>query len=267
MYSLTKATNILLESYDLWLNKSKIDRIVKYNSHKVRHTFWVLETWRNILIKMKENIEVWAELINKAEICFIFHDLWRFFQNNWEIVYENKDFDHGDKSYEIVKNNDYSEDICLAIKYHNKFEIKWIFEEKSYLIMNPQEKEDTIFLLNILKDADKLQNMIYSIFDSDSFFILDKTARNLKHGDISKINLESVKNHNLIHRENVKSLWDYYLATLSFVFDLNFNESIKTLDYYNYFEKALLKIENTPGVSKESIDVIKKNILNFKINW
>lgn len=266
MYSLTKATDLLLKSHELWTNNSKVDKIIKYNTHKVRHTFWVLEVWRSLLIKINENIETQKELINKAEICFILHDTWRFYQNDWCIVLENKDYDHWDKSFEITKDNDYSIDICLAIKYHNKFEISWLFKEIDYIKMNEQEKQDTIFLLNILKDADKLQNMIYSIFDSDSYFIIDKTAWNIKEGDISKINLEDTKKHNLIHRSNVNTFWDYYLATLSFVFDLNFPESIELLKFFNYFEKALNKIENSQWVSYKSIEMVKESIRKFILN-
>jgi hypothetical protein len=31
--------------------------------------------------------------------------------------------------------------------------------------MNPEEKEETIFLSKLLRDADKLQNMLYSVFN------------------------------------------------------------------------------------------------------
>lgn len=264
MYSLTQATKLLLKSYDLWTNNSNSQRIIKYNVHKVRHTFWVLETWRNLLIKIKEDTILEQELLNKAEVCFMLHDVGRFFQNDWIEVFENKDYDHWDKSYEIVKKSNYSLDICLAIKYHNKFTINWIFEEIQYLEMNDFEKQDTIFLLNILKDADKLQNMIYSIFDSDSYFITDKTARNIKEGDITKENLVDIQKHKLINRANVNTFWDYYLATISFIFDLNFKESFRVLDFYWYIDKSLDKIEKSPWVSKESMEIIRKSIESFK---
>lgn len=264
MYSLTQATKLLLESYDLWTNNSNSENIIKYNNNKVRHTFWVLETWRNLLIKIKEKTILEPEIINKIEVCFILHDLGRIFQNDWKIVLQNKDYDHWDKSYDIVKDNNYSSDICLAIKYHNKFEINWIFKEEEYQKMSDLEKDQTIFLLNTLKDADKLQNMIYSIFDSDSYFIIDKTAWNIKEGDITKENLADIQKHKLINRANVNTFWDYYLATISFIFDLNFNESFRVLDFYWYIDKSLDKIEKSPWVSNESMEIIRKSINSFK---
>ncbi len=264
MYSLTQATKLLLESYDLWTNSSNSENIIKYNNNKVRHTFWVLETWRNLLIKIKENTTLMPEIINKVEVCFILHDVGRFFQNDWKEVFENKNYDHWDKSYEIVKNNNYSSDICLAIKYHNKFTINWIYEEDEYQEMNDLEKEKTIFLLNILKDSDKLQSMIYSLFDNEALLGTDKTAKNIIEWDISDVNLDDFKNHKLIFRPNIKTFWDYNLWTLSFIIDLNFHESLKMLDFYNYTEDALDKIQKSPWVSKESMEIIRKSIDSFK---
>lgn len=261
MYSLTQATNLLLKSSADNANKDIRD----YNIGKIRHTFWVLEIWRSILLKIKENTNLELEIINKAEICFILHDIWRFYQNNWDKVLQNKYFEHWDKSYEIVKNNDYSLDICLAIKYHNKFEINWIFEEKEYQKMNDWEKKDTIFLLNLLKDADKLQNMIYSIFDISNFVNFDKTAWKLLDNDILEINLKSTQEHKLLKHSNIVSKGDYILCSISFLFDLNFEESMGILNFYWYIDKSISILENTPWVSKESINIIKKSISEFKI--
>ena len=263
MYSLTQATNLLLKSSSDNNNKD----IIYYNIWKFRHIFWVLEVWRSILLKIKDNTYLESEIVNKAEICFMLHDIWRFFQNDWEKVLQNKDFEHWDKSYEIVKNNDYSLDICLAIKYHNKFEINWIFEEKEYFEMNDKQKKDTIFLLNILKDADKLQNMIYCIFDFNNFVNFDKTAWKLLENDILEINLNSIQKHKLLKHSNVVSKGDYILCSISFLFDLNFEESMNILSFYSYIEKSISLLENTPWVSKESMEIIRKEVNEINILW
>lgn len=263
MYSLTKATELLMKSYNTENNRILSDEIKKYNNHKIRHTFWVLEAGRNLLLKIRENRFLNQELINKAEICFILHDVWRLFQNDWLEVLENWDFEHWDISYEIVKDKDYWSDICLVIKYHNKFTFDWIYEEKEYLEMSDTEKKDTILLLNLLKDADKLQNMIYNIFSHKYFFSIDKTAWKLGESDISLINIEDFKAHKLLFRTNIMSIWDYYLWTLSFIFDLNFKESLEMLNFYNYFEKTFEILETTPWVSKKSMEIIRKSILDF----
>jgi hypothetical protein len=55
--------------------------------------------------------------------------------------------------------------VCLAIKYHNKYSHLPLFEEPSFLAMTQKEQEETIFIAKLARDADKLQNMIFTIFD------------------------------------------------------------------------------------------------------
>jgi len=80
MEKLTKATNILLKYYHLWrIFDNEI--IIEYNNHKLRHSNWVLEIWRQILL-WKEFNKLDQKIKWKSEICFLLHDLWRFYQNN-----------------------------------------------------------------------------------------------------------------------------------------------------------------------------------------
>lgn len=264
MYSLTDATDLLIKSEKLW-NPKNIESIRKYNSHKVRHTIWVLEVWRNIIIKYKENNEISDDLVNKSEICFILHDVWRLYQNNTDRILSNEEFDHWDKSAEKTDENWYSKSIVLAIKYHNKYSIDWIFEELDYVSMSNEEKEETLFLTKILRDADKLQNMIYSVFDLKHLQSLDVYWEHLEKSDISEINLKSLIENKLINRINIKTIWDYVLSSLCFVFDLNFNESLDILKFYWYFDKIYKILESSPWVKKESLEIVKENIYNFKI--
>ena len=43
------------------------------------------------------------------------------------------------------------------------------------------------------------------------------------------------------------------IGMLSWLYDLNFNESFKILDFYGYFEKILSGIGKLEGVSKEEL--------------
>lgn len=265
MYSLTEATKLLLKSEKLWSWNTKEKWILSYNSHKIRHTLWVLEVWRHIIIKLKEKQNLSDELINKAEICFMLHDLGRFYQNNWERVFNNEEFEHWDKSYELVEKAWYEASIYLAIKYHNKYSTDWLFEEKDYISMSKENKEEAVFLTNILRDADKLQNMLYSVFNISHLQSLDVYWDSLKNEDISQSNIEAIKNHILIDRVNIKTIWDYILSSLCFTFDMNFNETIEILKFFWYFDKIYALLEANSWVSKESLEIVRNNVLNFKI--
>lgn len=265
MYSLTEATDLLSFSQIDWLNNTKEKSILSYNSHKLRHTIWVLEAWRNIIIKMKETKELSDDIINKSEICFLLHDLWRFYQNDSEKVLKNDIYNHWEKSFEIVKNNWYVDSICLAIRYHDKYSIDWLYSDELYLNMKDTEKEETLFLAKILRDADKLQNMIYSVFNLAHLSKIDVYWDWLKNTDISDINLVAIKKHILIDRNNIFSYWDYILSSLCFVFDIHFNETIEILNFYWYFDKIYKLLESSNWVSIENLEIVKNEILNFKI--
>ncbi len=264
MYSLTQATQLFLHHAQTG-SQNGSSEVQKYNSHKIRHSLWVLETGRNLIIKIQENTPLSSEFKNRAEIVFILHDLGRFYQNNGERVLKNSEYEHGDKSYKLAQIAQYDEWICLAIKYHNKYSHLPLLEEPSFLSMNPKEQEETLFLAKLARDADKLQNMIYTVFNIDHILKLDPYSENLKREDISEINREDVKKHVQIDRKNIYSVWDYLLSTLCWIFDINFQESVETLHFYWYFEKIIQKFDELPEISQNSLKIIKENILNYKL--
>lgn len=265
MYSLTKATQILVKHYELW-NENTNDEILKYNSHKLRHSNWVLEVWRNLIIKIKENQNLSDELINKAEIIFLLHDVARFYQNDKKNILKNSEFEHWDEWYKILKNENFDESICLAVKYHNKYSIEWLYDDEEFKKMSLEIQKETEFLSKLIRDADKLQNMIYTILNIWHFLKIDIYGHWLKREDISQVNIIDIKNKKQIDRKNIATFWDYLLSSLCWVFDINFKESIEMLNYYWYFEKLLKEFEKINEISKENLEVIKENLLNYKIN-
>ena len=83
-------------------NYDKNDKEIAY---KIRHTYKVTNFSQNIAMFL--NLD--KEQIKMAYLCALFHDLGRFPQ--WKKYHTFKDehsFDHGDKSYEILKKNGYS---------------------------------------------------------------------------------------------------------------------------------------------------------------
>lgn len=264
MNSLTKATQILIKHYNLWIENVSSE-ILKYNTHKIRHSNWVLEVWRNLIIKLKEKQKISEETINRSEIIFLLHDLGRFYQNNKEYVFKNNEYEHWDESAKIVIEEWYDDKIYLAIKYHNKYSIENLYKEEKFLSMSNKDQKEAIFLSKIVRDADKLQNMIYTIFNIYHFLKIDIYWQWLKREDISEINLNDIKNKKQIGRGNLFTFWDYLLSSLCWVFDLNFQESIDILNYYWYFEKIMEEFYKIEEISDRSINIIKENLLNFKI--
>ena len=259
MYSLTQATQLFLQHAHTGSQNGSTD-VQKYNSHKIRHSIWVLETGRNLLIKIKENQNISLEMQNRAEMVFLLHDLGRFYQNNGERVLKNSEYEHGDASYKLAQVAQYDEWICLAIKYHNKYSHLPLLEEPSFLSMTPNEQEETIFLAKLARDADKLQNMIFTIFDLEWLSRLNPEVSNWDISDEIFTDLGAKKQ---VDRKYIKTAADDIIGVVGRFFDINFQESFEMLKYYNYLPKVFVAVEKMPWVSKEKVEKLREIYKDF----
>lgn len=261
MYSFTKATEIFTKHYHVW-NENVNYEVLRYNTHKLRHSNWVLEVGRNLITKIKEKEKISPETINRAEIVFFIHDLWRFYQNNKQRILNNSEFEHWDISAKIAKEEWYDEKIYLAIKYHNKYNLNWLYQESIYWAMNNEDKIETEFLSKIIRDADKLQNMIYTIFNIEWLTVLNSK---LISWDINNQILIDISKRKVVNRDNIKTYADDIVWVLFRVYDINFSESIGILNYYGYFEKIINELEKLEWVTQRSISLVKDNLLKYKL--
>lgn len=259
MYSLTNATELFVNNYLKWIWKEKSDLIKKYNAHKVRHTMWVLECWRMILIYMKQNWFYDEVLFNKAEMTFILHDIARFFQNDWEKILSISQFDHWYEWYNILKEiGEYDKWICLAIKYHDKYSIDWLFKDQEYIELTIKEKEDCVFLAKIIRDADKVQNMIYSIYNPEDYFF--NLWVNIFDWKFSYENIWNLQWQILLGRDYINTKIDLVMSNFSRIFDINFQESFKFLQSFCYYEEIIKILKWLKWCDEELINICDKYI-------
>ena len=89
--------------------------------HKYHHTLRVVEYAKEIA----KSLNLDKKEYDRACVCALFHDLGRFPQvTEYDTFVDSESFDHGDKSYEILLDNNYDDEIVLkAVKYHNKKEV------------------------------------------------------------------------------------------------------------------------------------------------
>ena len=133
-----------LEIFKNFINNYDLD--IEQLKEKVFHTYRVV----NYAQEIAKSLSLNEEDINKAGICGLFHDLGRFPQyTEYQTFHDNKSFDHGDKSYDILKDMGYNDEIVLnAVKYHNK-----------YSVPNELSDREKLFA-NITRDADKIDILL-----------------------------------------------------------------------------------------------------------
>ena len=196
------------------------DSIVKKYDHSVR-----VERISKILA---ENLNLSKREIDIASVVGLLHDFGRFYQwDKYKTFNDRISVDHADygvkmlfenKQIKKFYNNKEDYDIIYdAIKYHNKYII-------------PSSVKNTI-QCQIIRDADKIDLLyMYSI----------KIFKIEEHEIISKIIKEDFYNHKLLKNEDKLTSSDYFIGTLSFIYDLYLQPSF---DYIKK-EKILDNIYN-----------------------
>ena len=215
-----------ISNYDM--NNPKI-------KHKYDHTFRVV----NYAKEISESINLDEKETNRALVCALFHDLGRFPQAKEYDTFIDKDsFDHGDKSYEILYELGYDDDVVkTAVKYHNKKSL-------------PNFDEITDLHCKLVRDADKLDILDY--FNKpieDEEIIIPERA------------IEYFKNHELIDNSFVENKTVHMLRQLSFTFDVNFKRSMEIILDKNLLNDKL-NFVRTNNTNKQ-IDFIEKELKEY----
>lgn len=203
--------------------------------HKYHHTYRVLEYAKEIA----KSLNLDEKEYNRACVCALFHDLGRFPQiRDYDTFVDSESIDHGDKSYEILKENNYNDEIVLkAVKYHNK---KYV----------PEFDELTDMHCKLIRDADKTDIMLY--------FLNEPIDNNY---DVDDAIIEKFEKHELLDNYKAKSEFVYVVRYLAFIFDINYKKTMEILLENNFLEKKLNLIRNEKN--KEHIDYLEKILKDF----
>ena len=239
-YSLTKMTSLLEKHYEKQYKLIKNNKeIVNYNNHKIRHTYAVLFVAQKIMTYEKDIFNN-ENVIKKAEVANLLHDIWRFYQNNWKRILSWEEFEHGDIGYEILKQEWITDlSILFAVKYHNKININWLYDEKEFQKSN--NKKEIINIVNLVRDADKLQNLEYMMFNSNDKLYLEQEISDKISNDVFS---EFIEWKSCIKYDNVKTYVDKILYYASWCFDLNYKITKTFLLNDNFISFVENQLEN-----------------------
>ena len=173
--------------------------------------------------------------VELATTIGLIHDTGRFEQvEKYNTLSDIGTMDHGDfgayllfdqrliEDFAIKDNHDV---IKLCVKGHNKYSIN---EE------NLTYKD--LFHLRLIRDADKID--IFNIWAN-----LDEIDFK-SDGEISEEVKEEFYSHKMIHNENKKTNADALIGTLSYIFDINFNESINYILEEDFIAKMFDRVDN-----------------------
>ena len=224
---------------------------------KQLHSLRVMEESK----KVAEALKLSKEDEKLAELIGLLHDIGRFEQYNRGNTYLNEMLlDHANLGVEVLVKDDYIKKytnnenyisiILTAIKNHNKFKIEEDLNE-----------EELLFAKRI-RDADKL-DILY-----EGTQIYWNTQREKESVENSKISVKieqqfkaerPVKKYGNERNDTVDGL----LILLSYIYDINFKETLRIINKEDYVNKILNRFEFKDDKTKEQIENLRKILLRY----
>lgn len=211
---------------------------------KEQHTYRVCENIREIA----KGLGLGEERVTLAGAIALFHDVGRFPQYaKYRTFRDSISVNHGILGAQtliekkILDNlpEEEQEIIVQSVRFHNAFSVP------------KSEGEDKVFFFRLIRDADKLD--IWKVF-LDYYEGPDESrasAVSLGLPDIpgySEDVLSSLYDEKIVSLSKIKTLNDFKLLQLSWVFDLNFLPSFRLLSERNYIERITAHLPRVKAI-------------------
>jgi len=220
------------------------------------------EDQRNILLKEEHTFNVCGNMVGitgglsldeekklLSETIALFHDVGRFPQYaRFKTFRDSDSVNHGILGAETLREKKIVEElpaheqeiILKAVKFHNAFSVP------------RNEREEIIFFIRLIRDADKLD--IWRVFLEyyESPAKGKASAVGLGLPDVPEYTKEVVTviyKKEIIRLIDLKTLNDFKLLQLSWIFDLNFTPSFQLLKERNYIERITAHLPQTEEIS------------------
>ncbi len=212
---------------------------------KVAHTLRVCEEIRDI----GRSLDLCPEDLCLAEACALLHDIGRFKQyKEYGTFSDYRSEDHAALGVKVIKGNRLldgldsgtSEIILKVVGYHNRASLP------------PGEEERYLFFLKLLRDADKIDiwRVVTDYYQNRGDKRNHIIELDLPDTDqVSESVYNALMNGKLAKMSELKTLNDFKLLQLGWVYDLNFPRTFEIVRERGYLEK----IRN--ALPKESIPV------------
>ena len=214
---------------------------------KEEHTYNVC---RNSVLIAKESSLTGVKLLI-AESIALFHDIGRFRQyEKYRTFRDSASVNHAALGAAILADNgilkslsEEEGDIILSsVKFHNALAM-------------PHLQDDALLFLKLIRDADKLDIWRVFIEYYESPEEKRASAAGLGLPDIREYSdnvLSCIFKKEVAPLSSLRTLNDFKITQLSWVFDLNFDESLRLLRERKYIDKILESLPRTEEIIRAS---------------
>ena len=220
---------------------------------KIVHTYCVVDAAEEIATRM----HLREEDVQLAKIIGLLHDIGRFEQIKEFEEFNDKKIEHAEFGVKVLFDNSLIRKFIDEDKYDNII-YKAIYNHNKYKIEeNLNEKE--LLQCKIIRDADKLDNFRVKEKDKlEDMFPKIYNEKTINYETISEKVYEDFMQHKCIKLEDRKTIIDYWVCVIAFIFDLNFNISLQYVKENNYIDILVNRIEYKNDTTKQKMEDIRK---------
>lgn len=217
MYSFKSDDPVLLQNYNL--KQEHINRVIGYTEVLTR------------------DLNLNQDYVLQSQIIALLHDIGRFDQfKEFKTFNDNISIDHSELGITIINKQEWltelpdsiQNNIKKAITFHNKIAIP------------KNESEDVILLSKIIRDADKIDILDMAIHEyspqnknKNQFFTLELDNKQM----VSKAIAKAIMTGKIPNIKDIKTITDFKLLQMAFVFDLNFKKSFSIINKKQYLKQ------------------------------
>lgn len=239
---LTDFENIFLNYTDSFLsNNNEFDKNILL---KKKHSLMVRQECRQLAEAEKFSPRI-AALI---EISGLFHDIGRFEQiREFNTFVDCKSIDHGDLGCKVLTETK----MLAALPEQDRNIIFTSTKNHNKRMLTDDFDEATLLVVKAVRDADKL-DIMRVLLNEYAKGKLDKTViLHLEESDdvSSKVlaHLEKGENPSIA---DFKTLTDFKLAQLAWIYDLNFKHSLREFKKREFYEQITTLLPDSPQINK-----------------
>ncbi len=214
---------------------------------KIDHTWRVCAEIRDI----GRHLGLKADELTLAETLALFHDLGRFEQYaRYATFADYKSTDHAELGVQILRRQDVlaplpepcREFVLKVVSYHNRAGL-------------PADEEDkrVLFYSKLLRDADKIDiwRIVTELYLDKNR--ITKTTFELDLPDSMEIAAEvfaALCAKRIVKREHVRSLTDFKLLQIGWLYDVNFSRTFRIVEERDYLGRVAKALPATPQIKK-----------------
>lgn len=210
------------------------------------------------ILDIGKSINLSREMLNLAELIALSHDLGRFEQLlKFGTFSDLNSIDHAILSIKVLSN----QELMRTLPYeYKKIIYKSIYlHNKPYLPENLKISNEGLIFIKLLRDADKIDILNYF-----SNYYMEK-GKNNDRNEAAELNLPDIDyisddffikimSEKPITYSNLKSLTEFKLLKLGWIYDINFKRALEIIKERGYIEN----IYSTIPKSEKSIQIYQK---------